>query len=131
MGNLTTTVKSKKRNNNEVKKMACFAAPTAVAIVTTLFRKKIPKEYHINWLNTLLWGGTAGLAVEHVAHGEITPFFPFLTAMKTPADTAAMFSEILTVGVGMLIACVFVWAVMVAVASRMEARSKAKARQAA
>ena len=111
--------------------MACFTAPAAVGIVSTVFRKKIPAKYHINWLNTLIWGGTAGLALEHVAHGEITPFFPFLTAMKTPADTAAMFSEILTVGVGMLIACVLVWAVMVAVASRMEARAKAKAIQAA
>ncbi len=111
--------------------MACFTAPTAVAIVTTFFRKKIPAKYRINWLNALLWGGSAGLALEHVAHQEIAPYFPYLTAMKTAADTAAMIHEILTVGVAMLIACVLVWGVMVAVASRLEARSKAKAEQTA
>lgn len=36
--------------------MACFTAPAAVAIVTTVFRKRIPEKYHINWLNALLWG---------------------------------------------------------------------------
>ena len=108
--------------------MACFTAPATVAVVTTLFRKEIPEKYHINWLNTLLWGGTAGLALEHVAHGEIVPYFPYLTAMKSAADTAAMVHEILTVGVMMLIACVAVWAVMVYAASMMETKTKTKAR---
>lgn len=111
--------------------MACFTAPAAVAIVTTLFRKKIPAKYHINWLNTLLWGGTAGLALEHVAHEEIVPYFPYLTAMKSAADTATMVSEILSIGVMMLVVCVVVWAVMVYVASRLEAGAKTAAVQAA
>jgi drug/metabolite transporter (DMT)-like permease len=111
--------------------MACFTAPAAVAIVTTLFRKRIPAKYHINWLNTLLWGGTAGLALEHVAHEEIVPYFPYLTAMKSAADTATMVSEILSIGVMMLVVCVVVWAVMVYVASRFEAGAKTAAVQAA
>ncbi len=104
--------------------MACFSAPTAVAIVTTACRKKIPEKYHINWLNAMLWGGTAGLALEHVAHGEIVPYFPFLTAMKSAQDTAVMFQEILTVGVGMLVVCLIVWALMVFVAWKLEAKAK-------
>ena len=109
--------------------MACFTAPMSVAIVTTIFRKKIPEKYHINWLNTMLWGGTAGLALEHVAHGEVVPFPPFFTAMMTPADTAAMVHEILTVGTGMLFVCVIVWAVMVTAASMIEAKTEEKTRQ--
>ncbi len=100
----------------------------SVAIVTTIFRKKIPEKYHVNWLNTILWGGVGGLIVEHVAHGEVVPFPPFFTAMKTPADTAVMVHEILTVGVGMLLVCVLVWSVMVAVASMVEAKTQEKTR---
>lgn len=111
--------------------MACFTAPMSVAIVTTLLRKKIPEKYHINWLNILLWGGTAGLALEHIAHQEIVPYFPFLTAMKSTADTAIMVQEILTIGVGMLTACVVVWVIMVTVASMIEAKSTTRARQVA
>lgn len=111
--------------------MACFSAPTAVAIVTTAFRKKIPKKYHINWLNGMLWGGTAGLALEHVAHGEIVPYFPFLTAMKSAEDTAVMVQEIITIGGGMLVACVVVWVLMLLVAWNLEAKANTKAVQTA
>ncbi|MDD5111857.1 MAG: hypothetical protein PHG85_04885, partial [Candidatus Altiarchaeota archaeon] len=68
--------------------MACFAAPAALAIVTTAFRKSIPEKYRINWLNAMLWGGVTMFAVEHAANGEIVPYFPYITAMANPADTA-------------------------------------------
>jgi len=106
--------------------MGCFTAPAAVAVVTTLFRKVIPEKYHVNWLNALLWGGTAGLALEHVAHGEIVFYPPYLTAMTTAADAASMVQEILMTGVAMSIACVVVWAVLVTASSVMESRAKAR-----
>ncbi|MBN2250880.1 MAG: hypothetical protein JW724_02245 [Candidatus Altiarchaeota archaeon] len=109
--------------------MACFSAPAAVAVVTTLFRKSIPEKYHINWLNTMLWGGTAGLALEHVAHGEIVASFPFLTAMSSAAETAVMIEEILTVGTGMLVLCLVAWGVMVAAAWAIEARTSSDVKQ--
>ncbi len=93
--------------------MACFTAPAAVALVTTLFRKKIPKDYHIEWFNTLAWGGTAGLFLEHLASGEIVLYPPYLTAMATPAQTEVMLAEIVAIGVPMLLACLGLWAVMV------------------
>lgn len=111
--------------------MACFAAPTAVAIFTTAFRKRIPEKYHIDWLNAMLWGGTAGLALEHIAHGEIVPYFPFLTAMKSAEDTAVMVNEIMTIGVAMLAACVFLWVLMLLVAWNLEAKARTRAVQAA
>jgi hypothetical protein len=109
--------------------MACFTGPAAVAVVTTIFRKKIPEKYHIGWLNMLLWGGTAGLALEHVAHQEIVFYFPYLTAMKTAADTATMIQEIITLGGGMLIACLTVWAVMVVVSNKLEEKASAETAQ--
>ena len=108
--------------------MACFSAPMVVGIVTTLFRKKIPERYHIKWLNLLIWGGVAGLALEHFASGEIVPYPPFLTAMANPADMAIMFAEILAIGVPMLLACVGVWTVMVLTANYIENSIKTKAK---
>lgn len=109
--------------------MACFLVPAAEAVVSTVATKIIEKkeltevnEITINEnkeklstklhrLNNLLWGGTALLAFEHVWHGEVTPFFPFLTAAGNPADTAEMISEMSTVGVTMAVLVTAVWAV--------------------
>ena len=60
--------------------MACFLVPMIVTIFTTAFAKKIPPKYHISWLNWMLWVGVLMLAVEHLAHEEIVPYFPFLTS---------------------------------------------------
>ena len=111
--------------------MACFSAPLAAGIITTIFRKKIPEKYRINWLNILIWGGSVGLALEHIAHQEIVPYPPFLTAMSSPADTAVMFQEIMTVGTAMLLVCVAIWTAMVVVASAIETANKTTARHTA
>jgi len=88
-----------------------------LAIVTTALRKKIPERLHINWLNFMLWGGVAGLAVEHIAHQEIVFYPPFLTAMKSASDTSAMFHEMATIGTAMLIGIVAIWSVMVIISN--------------
>lgn len=106
--------------------MACFLAPTAAAIITTSIRKKIPSKYHLEWLNAMLWGGAVMLAVEHVTHGEIVPFPPFITAMQNPADIPVMLSELATVGGAMTLAIVLVWAVMVFAASKMTRTNEKK-----
>jgi hypothetical protein len=106
--------------------MGCFTAPAAVGIATAAFGKKAPKNWHVDWLNSMIWGGTAALIVEHVAHGEVVPWPPFFTAMSNPADTAAMFGEILAVGVPMAIALVFAWVVMVVVYEKVIAPGAAR-----
>jgi hypothetical protein len=106
--------------------MACFVAPAGVAIVTTICGKKIPKKYHINWLNRLLWIVSAGLILEHAVNGEIVPYFPFLTALNNAKDTSVMIHEIFTTGLAILMACVAAWVIMVATASGLK---KAQARQ--
>lgn len=107
--------------------MACFLVPSALAVVTTVFRKRIAARYHIGWLNALLWGGAAALALEHVSHEEIVPYPPFLSAMSSPADTATMLHEMATIGTAMLLVCLVAWAAMVVVYNRFAAESARKA----
>jgi len=99
--------------------MACFLAPMAAGLITIVFRKKVPAALKISWLNIMLWGGVAMLVIEHIAHGEIVFYPPFLTAMQNPADIPVMLQELAIVGGLMTIAIVFVWVILVAIASRM------------
>jgi len=93
--------------------MACFIAPLSLGIVTTIFRKKVPENLKIGWLNIMILGGAIMLAIEHIAHEEIILTPPFLTAMQTPAEIPVMLYEMATVGGTMTIAIVAIWAVMV------------------
>ncbi len=100
--------------------MACFIAPATAAVITASMKKKVDPKYHLEWLNTMLWGGVAMLIVEHVSHGEVVPFPPFLTAMNNPADIPVMLQEIATIGTSMTLAIVVTWAVMIVVAGGVE-----------
>ncbi len=107
--------------------MACFIAPMSLAIVTTVFRKKIPENLKIGWLNIMIWGGVIMLAVEHIAHGEIVMFPPFLTAMQTPSEIPVMLQELATVGITMTIAIVCIWMIMVYIYNKFPQIQKIKA----
>jgi len=64
--------------------MACFIVPMVLAIATTgiqLSARNLAQKLKLSLLNALLWGGVILLAVEHVWHGEVTPWPPYLTAM--------------------------------------------------
>ena len=116
--------------------MACFTVPAAEAIITTVAQKIIKsKEKHqtvdesktpfstkIGWLNKMLWGGSALLAFEHVWHGEVVPFFPFLTAVEN-GEAAEMLHEMATAGVSMALLVTAVWGIMVGVVSLFEKRA--------
>ncbi|MDP2922702.1 MAG: hypothetical protein Q8O30_03150 [Candidatus Omnitrophota bacterium] len=99
--------------------MACFIVPMGAAIVTTAVSKKVPKEYHLNWLNSMLWGGVTMLAVEHISHGEVVPYPPFLTA-----GLPEVLPEMLKVGVPMALSIFLIWGIMVAVAAITSKRIK-------
>ena len=86
--------------------------------------EKIPFSRKLRWLSNLLWGGSALLAFEHVWHGEVTPWFPFLTAANNPADTAEMLHEMSTVGVTMAILITLVWVGMLFASSAIENRTE-------
>ena len=80
---------------------------------------KIPFSRKLRWLSNLLWGGSFLLAFEHVWHGEVVPWFPFLTAASNPGDTAEMLHEMSTVGVSMMIFVTVVWIGMVLISNAM------------
>jgi hypothetical protein len=119
--------------------MACFLVPAAEAIVTTVVQKVVERKekgavgdrtqetrakwsQRLRWLNTMLWGGTILLALEHVWHGELVPWPPFLTAMETPGQVGPMLRELATYGVAMAVAVTVIWGVAVMIA---EKRAKA------
>ena len=129
--------------------MACFIVPAAEAVVTTIAARvmkskeekpeavkiqfdgtglveaeKISFSSKLGWLNKLLWGGSALLAFEHLWHGEVVPWFPFLTAASNPADAAEMLHEMSTVGVTMAVLVTAVWAGMLAVSSVIGKRAQ-------
>ncbi len=108
-----------------MKEMACFLVPMTAAIFTTVFAKKIPERLHIAWLNMLLWGGSIALALEHVAHEEIVPYPPFLSAMESAADTTTMLNEMASIGTTMLVVSVLVWTGMVFFYNRYTAGTSA------
>lgn len=102
--------------------MACFLVPAAEAVVTGVVGKAAKKEKDtqkvtflnkLPWLTKLLTGGSVLLCFEHVWHGEVVPWFPFLTAAATPEDTAVMLSEMASVGVTMAVWLTAVWVCMV------------------
>ena len=87
-------------------------------------------SHRLGWLNKLLWGGSFLLAIEHIWHGEVVPWPPFLTAMNNPADVGPMLHEIATFGTAMAVLVTLVWGVMVLVANRKTKSVSHKARAA-
>lgn len=69
----------------------------------------IPMSMKLKWLRNMLLGGSVLLAFEHVWHGEVVPWFPFLTAMSSSEDAAEMLHEMSTVGVSMACLITVVW----------------------
>lgn len=84
---------------------------------------KIPFSRKLKWLNYMLWGGSALLAFEHVWHGELVPWFPFLTNAANPQDAAEMMHEIGSTGVMMAVLLTVVWIGIVAVTSMLEKKA--------
>ena len=137
--------------------MACFLVSAAEAIVVTAAAQimknsemkadsqkmakeaavETKQEKHLPWskklmiLAQLLWGGAFLLCFEHIWHGEVVPWFPFLTAMNDPGDTAEMLHEMSTIGVTMAIIVTVTWAIMMFVADRIMERPDTKPQKAA
>lgn len=130
--------------------MACFLVPAAEAVIITAVQKaeekkeirdacgqqeissgeeSIPFSRKLKWLTYMLWGGIVLLAFEHIWHGEVVPWFPFLTAMSNPADASEMFHEMATVGVTMAVLVTLVWIGMCFAADAIVRRPEKSAHQ--
>ena len=128
--------------------MACFLVPMTEAIVLTVAQKVlekregaprtfkvtseegyetvegIPFSKKLGWLNKLLWGGSALLAFEHLWHGEIVPFPPFLTAAtEGPEAVAEMLGEMGSTGVTMAVLVTVIWVGMLLVSKALEKKA--------
>lgn len=119
--------------------MACFLVSAAAAIGTAAAKYVVkhketkeelksvetsaePKEYKfgsevkwskkLSYLELSLWSGAFVLAGEHILHGEVSPFPPFLTAAGEGAGAVSeMLHEMGTVGVTMFATVFVAWAV--------------------
>ncbi|MBR5430523.1 MAG: hypothetical protein IK116_08385 [Firmicutes bacterium] len=123
--------------------MACFLVSAAEAVVVKAVEKQVEKKEErqeatehelrvpwsakLKWLSRMLWGGVILLAFEHLWHGEIAPYPPFLTAMSDPADTAEMLHEMATVGVSMALLITVVWLGVCFAADAIARRSASRA----
>ena len=124
--------------------MACFTIPLAEAIVVTAVKtlalrrntdkliseskkQKIASiREKISTLEKMLYGGSFLLAIEHIYHGEVVLYPPFLTAMNTPEEIPAMLHEMATVGVVMAVLTTLAWGVMTGISSWLSKRRNKK-----
>ena len=125
--------------------MACFLVSAAEAAAVAAIEKGMEKKEEENknevdkdsstkislsrklkWLEGMLVGGAILLMFEHVWHGEVVPWFPFLTAMSNPEDMMEMFHEMATVGVTMAVLVTLVWFGMCKVADYLVSKPVAE-----
>lgn len=110
--------------------MACFITPLTLGIIIDVVKRLMGKagiKLRLDILEKMLLGGSLVLAVEHVWHGEVVPYPPFLTAMSNPADIPVMLHEITYVGGLMSMAVTATWlGMLVYTRSRITSRKLVK-----
>ena len=126
---IVVTVAAKAAKNSEMKAESVRLEKKAA--VETKQEKVLPWSKKLMILAQLLWGGAFLLCFEHIWHGEVVPWFPFLTAMNDPGDTAEMLHEMGTIGVTMAVIVTAAWAVMMFAADRIMERPDVEPEKAA
>ena len=125
--------------------MACFLVPLTEAVLSSavkgIYGKVIAKSIiseadkklklesfnsKVSVLQKMLYGGSFLLAIEHIYHGEVVFYPPFLTAMKDPSDTVEMLKEMSTVGVSMAVLVTAVWGIGLFVSHLLKKSKKAQ-----
>lgn len=109
-------VVKKKRESISLENVELEGATFLSAESEKLDQTKLDWEQKLSWLNQLLWGGVFLLAIEHIWHGEVVLWPPFLTAMNNPSEIPIMLHEMATIGTSMAVFVTLVWIVMVYVA---------------
>lgn len=125
--------------------MACFLVPLTEAVLTSavkgIYGKVVTKSTiseaeknlklesfnsKVSILQKMLYGGSFLLAIEHIYHGEVVFYPPFLTAMNDPADTVEMLNEMSTVGVSMAVLVTAGWGIGLFVTHLLKKSKKAQ-----
>ncbi len=111
--------------------MACFLVPLTEGIILTAAKKLAFKQNadsvikaRLENLEKMLYGGSFLLAIEHIYHGEVVIYPPFLTAMKNAGDIPEMLHEMATVGVSMAVVVTSVWGIAELVSHFLRKKSK-------
>uniref|UniRef100_A0A7J3Z9H9 Uncharacterized protein n=1 Tax=Ignisphaera aggregans TaxID=334771 RepID=A0A7J3Z9H9_9CREN len=104
--------------------MACFIAPSILAIIVSIVKrvaKKVSAKINLGLLESLLWSGAGVLTLEHVWHGEVVLWPPFLTAMQSPEEWTVALHEMTTAGITMTLATVGIWGCVLLVEKMIKA----------
>jgi len=104
--------------------MACFITPLTIGLILVIIRKlwRSVEKYRLDILIYLMLGGALVLAVEHIWHGELVPWPPFLTAMQNPEDIPVVINEITRVGGTMTLAVTGAWLLLLGFTRRLQVK---------
>ncbi len=103
-------------------RMACFITPLLVGVVLAVIKRvwRGAERVKLDLLVYMMLGGALILAVEHVWHGEIVPWPPFLTAMKSPEGIPIVVNEMLRVGGSMTLAVTGAWLLLLGFTRKLQ-----------
>ena len=127
--------------------MACFVVIAAVGVGAAVARHvvkrhenklelegkvQLPEKFgsdvkwskKLGYLELALFAGSFVLAIEHILHGEVIPYPPFLSK-ATPDQVGEMFQEMGTIGVAMAAILIVAWAVGVFVVDYFKFKKRA------
>lgn len=127
--------------------MACFVVSAAVGVGAAVARHvakrhenklelegkvQLPEKFgsdvkwskKLGYLELALFAGSFVLAIEHILHGEVIPYPPFLSK-ATPDQVGEMLHEMGTIGVAMAAILIVAWAVGVFVVDYFKFKKRA------
>ncbi|MCC6025248.1 MAG: hypothetical protein LM555_02990 [Desulfurococcaceae archaeon] len=104
--------------------VACFITPLVVGVVLAVVKRlwRGAERARLDILVYLMLGGALVLVAEHAWHGEIVPWPPFLTAMKSPEDIPVVINEMTRVGGAMTLAVTGAWLLVLGLTRRIQIR---------
>lgn len=108
--------------------MACFITPLVIGIILGILGRRYRgyNRLKIDVLAYVLIGGALILVVEHLWHGEIVPYPPFLTAMQNPEDISVLFREVGVIGGSMTFAGALLGLGMTYISRKLEVKHLVK-----
>jgi hypothetical protein len=104
--------------------VACFITPLVVGVVLAVVKRlwRGAERARLDVLVYLMLGGALVLTFEHAWHGEIAPWPPFLTVMKSPEDIPVVINEVTIEGGAMTLAVTGAWLLVLGLTRRIQIR---------
>ena len=104
--------------------MACFITPLTIGIILSIIKRlwKGAERIRLDILIYMMLGGALVLVAEHVWHGEVVPWPPFLTAMSNPEDIPVVVNEMTRVGGAMALAVTGAWGLILGFTKKLQVK---------